>query len=626
MKKIISILLVLTMAISIAACGKTDGGSTEEGIYKPGTYTATEPGYNKENPIEVQVTLSENKIESVEILSHGETEGIGSVAVEKLPERILETQSADVDIVSTATMSSNAILAAVKKILDENSTGKAPAATGEKTSEETAAKDYDVDVVVVGAGGAGMAAAIEASANGKSVLILEKGEMTGGNTTRATGGMNAAKTVYQDANEFDQGAKDAIEKKLATVDEKYPELKELANTVKAELASYEANPTGYFDSTNLFLLDTLVGGKNLNDYDLAKTLVENSAGAIEWLKTYGMELTDVAAFGGASVKRIHRPTENGKSVSVGAYLVPKLTAKVEEKNIEILFNTPATELIEKDGAIVGVKAGDSTINAKSVVLATGGFGANLDKVVELKPDLKGFVSTNASTITGDGIWMAEAVGADTVDMAEIQIHPTVEQKTASLITEGVRGDGAILVNQDGVRFIDEVGTRDVVSAAEIAQPGGYAYLIFDKNMVDKSGPLQGYISKGFTEEGATIEELAEKIKIDPATLAETLNTWNESVKNKKDDAFGRTSFTEEIATAPYYSIKLSPGIHHTMGGLKINTNAEVLNKEGQPIKNLYAAGEVTGGVHGGNRLGGNAVADIIIFGKIAGENAAKNAQ
>ena len=337
-----------------------------------------------------------------------------------------------------------------------------------------------------------------------------------------------------------------------------------------------------------------------------------------------MELTDVGSFGGASVKRIHRPLVDGQTKAVGSYLVPKMTEILEEKKVDILFGTAATELIEKDGAIVGVKAGDITVNAKSVVLATGGFAANLEKVAEIKPELKGFVTTNAATLMGDGIWMAEKVGADVVDMDQIQIHPTVEQETSSLITEGVRGDGAILVNQDGKRFIDEVGTRDVVSAAEIEQPGSYAYLIFDQAMVEKSGPLQGYIEKGFTKQGETYEELAKELEIDEKTLAETMENWNKAVVSKKDEEFGRTAFADELKTAPYYAIKLSPGVHHTMGGLKINKDTQVLDKDGNAIPNLYAAGEITGGVHGANRLGGNAVADIIIYGRIAGQNAAKN--
>lgn len=619
MKKVLRFLLVLTLVVSLAACGQGPTPQTQEeeaGLYKPGTYTATETGYNTEVPMEVSVTVSKDKIEKIEVTKHEETDGIGSAVIEKMPEKIIEAQSTEVDAFTGATETSKALIAAVNACLKE-ALVNAPAETG---------GDREVDVVVIGAGGAGMSAAIAASDAGSSVLVLEKNEIVGGNTTRATGGLNAAKTPYQDANEMSQGEYDAIAKKLETVKEKYPDLEKLAATVEKQVEDYKANPEGYFDSEELFLLDTLVGGKDLNDKELAKTLVGNSKDAIEWLKTMDMDITSVGAFGGASVKRIHRPEVDGKTVPVGSYLVPRLEKVLKDKNIEILFGTPATELLVEEGKVVGVKAGDLTVRAKSVVIATGGFGANLEKVAEIKPELKGFVTTNVASITGDGIWMAQAIGADVVDLDQIQIHPTVEQETASLITEGVRGDGAILVNQDGKRFVDEVGTRDVVSAAEIAQDGGFGYLIFDENMVDNSNVLKKYIEKGFTTQGETYEELAKALGIPEDNFAATMEAWNKAVANKKDAEFGRTAFTEPLAKAPYYAIKVSPGVHHTMGGVKINPNGEVIGTDGNVIKNLYAAGEVTGGVHGGNRLGGNAVTDIVVFGRIAGENAAKNAK
>jgi fumarate reductase flavoprotein subunit len=207
-------------------------------------------------------------------------------------------------------------------------------------------------------------------------------------------------------------------------------------------------------------------------------------------------------------------------------------------------------------------------------------------------------------------------------MEQIQLHPTVYQKTAALITEGLRGDGAILVNKEGLRFFDEVSTRDKVSAAEFAQTDGVAYLIVDQAMVDKSAVIAGYINKGMTTTGATYEELATATGItDPAAFAATMAKWNACVEAGKDEEFGRTSFANKLDTAPYYAIEVGPGVHHTMGGLEINANAEVISTEGAVIAGLYAAGEITGGIHGGNRLGGNAVADIVVFGRIAGTSA-----
>ena len=279
------------------------------------------------------------------------------------------------------------------------------------------------------------------------------------------------------------------------------------------------------------------------------------------------------------------------------------------------------------GAAVGISGTDKdgntvVVNAKSVILSTGGFGANLDMVTEYKPELAGFMTTNAAGAQGQGIAMATAIGAGTVDMDQIQIHPTVEANTAALITEGLRGDGAILVNANGERFIDEVGTRDVVSAAEIAQPGSYSWLIVDQAMADASSVIQGYIKKGYTKSGATYEELAKELEIDPAAFAKTMEKWNSYVEAKNDPDFGRTSFANPLNNGPFYAIKVTAGVHHTMGGVTINSATEVLKADGTAIPGLFAAGEVTGGVHGANRLGGTAVADFVVFGRIAGDSAA----
>lgn len=507
--------------------------------------------------------------------------------------------------------------------------GTAEETTAEPTSEEVTA-DLDCDIVIVGAGGAGMVAALQAVENGaENVIIVEKLAVAGGNSVRSTGGMNAAKTPNQDTNEFTENA--GVEKTLQSVANSYADnadITALAETVKAQYEAYQANPEGYFDSVELFELDTMIGGKGLNNLELVKTLAENSADAIVWLReNQGADLSQVGSFGGASVKRIHKPVnEEGKTLSVGAYLVPILQQNCEgNQKIQVLFETTATEIIMKDGAAAGIVVTDGTnaynINAKAVVLASGGFGGNNDMVAKYQPSFDGYITTNAPGITGDGILMGEAVGAATVDMDQIQLHPTVYQETSALITEGLRGDGAILVNAEGQRFIDEVGTRDVVSAAEFAQTGNCAYLIVDQAMVDASTVIAGYISKGYTTQGETYEELAEATGIDAAAFAETMEKWNACVEAGVDEEFNRTSFANPLNTAPYYAIKVGPGVHHTMGGLQINTSAEVISTEGTAIPGLFAAGEVTGGVHGANRLGGNAVADIVVFGRIAGASA-----
>ena len=493
----------------------------------------------------------------------------------------------------------------------------------------------DVDIVIVGAGGAGMTAAIKAADEGASVVILESQAMAGGNSIRSTGGMNAAKTVYQDENEFDESA--GVEATLKSARENYADnadIQALADTVEKQWADYQAKPEGYFDSVELFELDTMIGGKGINDIELVNTLAENSSDAIDWLESISATLHNVGQFGGASVKRIHRPVnDQGKTTAVGAYVIPILEKNVEDRGVEILYNTTADQILtDSDGNVAGVHAttadgGNVTVNAKAVILATGGFGANNDMVVaQNHPELKGYITTNAAGAQGQGITMAEAIGAGTVDMDQIQLHPTVhvdDDGNAHLITEGLRGDGAILVNKEGNRFFNEVGTRDAVSNAENEQTDGQAWLVIDQAMVDASAVIAGYISAGYTVTGSTYEELADAMGVPADTFAATMEKWNECVANQSDPDFNRVSFANPLDTAPYYAILVQPGIHHTMGGLTIDTSCEVLDGvHGNVIPGLFAAGEVTGGVHGANRLGGNAVADFVVFGGIAGESAA----
>ena len=624
-KSVSALAMAAVIAVSLFGygCGaKSASTSSDAGV--SGDFTGTAKGFGGD--VSVTLTLTDGAITGCTAEGKDETEGVGSQAIAKMPGEIAESGSIAVDGVSGATITSTAIKEAAAAAL--TAAGLNPDDYKTAVEKDAAAEDstVDADVVVVGAGGAGMTAAITAAAEGKSVVILESQSMVGGNSVRATGGMNAGKTVYQDENEFGESA--GVEKTLKTAAEKYADnetITALAKTVSEQWAAYQANPTGYFDSVELMELDTMIGGKGINDPALVETLCANSADAIDWLDEHGITLHNVSSFGGASVKRIHRPVnDEGKVVSVGSYMIPLLQENCEKAGVQILLNTTANEILtDANGAAVGVKATGSTgetvtVNAKAVVLTTGGFGANLDMVVKYKPELKGFMTTNAAGIQGQGIEMAEAIGAATVDMDQIQIHPTVEANTAALITEGLRGDGAILINEEGQRFIDEVGTRDVVSAAEIAQTGSYSWLVVDQAMADASSVIQGYIKKGYTVTGSTYEELGKAMGVDAAAFAETMEKWNGYVEAKNDPDFGRTSFANPLNTAPYYAVKVTAGVHHTMGGLKINANTEVLNEKGEVIPGLFAAGEVTGGVHGANRLGGNAVADFTVFGRIAG--------
>ena len=624
-KSVSALAMAAVIAVSLFGygCGaKPASTSSDAGV--SGDFTGTAKGFGGD--VSVTLTLTDGAITGCTAEGKDETQGVGSEAIAKMPGEIAESGSIAVDGVSGATVTSTAIKEAAAAALTAAGLNPDDYKTAVENNATAEDSTVDADVVVVGAGGAGMTAAITAAAEGKSVVILESQSMVGGNSVRATGGMNAGKTVYQDENEFGESA--GVEKTLKTAAEKYADnetITALAKTVSEQWAAYQANPTGYFDSVELMELDTMIGGKGINDPELVETLCANSADAIDWLDEHGITLHNVSSFGGASVKRIHRPVNaEGKTVSVGSFMIPLLQENCEKAGVKMMLDTTATEILtDANGAAVGVKAtgasGETvTVNAKAVVLASGGFGANLDMVVKYKPELKGFMTTNAPGIQGQGIEMAEAIGAATVDMDQIQIHPTVEANTAALITEGLRGDGAVLINEEGQRFIDEVGTRDVVSAAEIAQTGSYSWLVVDQAMADASSVIQGYIKKGYTVTGATYEELGKAMGVDAAAFAETMEKWNGYVEAKNDPDFGRTSFANPLNTAPYYAVKVTAGVHHTMGGLKINANTEVLNEKGEVIPGLFAAGEVTGGVHGANRLGGNAVADFTVFGRIAG--------
>ena len=438
------------------------------------------------------------------------------------------------------------------------------------------------DVIVVGSGGAGMAAAISAKDAGADVAIFEKMPVIGGNTSKSSGGMNASETKFQ-------------------------------------------KEQGIEDSNDLFYEETLKGGKGTNDPDLLRYMVDNSAGAIDWLDSMGIRLNKITFSGGFSVARIHRP-EDGSAV--GGYLVNGLYYNLMEREVPIFVNAEVTDLTDKDGAVTGVTlkldGKEKTIKAKAVVLATGGFGSNMDMITKFKPELEGYVTTNHEGATGDGIALAEEEGAETVQMDQIQIHPPVYQETSYLVSEAVRGEGAILVNNEGKRFYNEMETRDMVSAAINALPDHYAYVVFDQALRERATAIEQYDEMGMVIKGETVADLAKEIGVPEDNLVATLESWNQYVAAKNDTEFGRTTGMEhDLSKGPYYAIKVAPGIHHTMGGLKINTKTEVLKKDGTAIPGLYAAGEVTGGVHGSNRIGGNAVADIIIFGRQAGSQSAE---
>ncbi|SHE75995.1 flavocytochrome c [Clostridium fallax] len=444
-------------------------------------------------------------------------------------------------------------------------------------------KKESADVVIIGAGGAGLSAAIQAKQDGaKNVVVLEKMPMVGGNTNRATGGLNAAGTKQQQEK-------------------------------------------GIEDSAEVMFEDTMKGGHQKNNPELVKKLSEEAKDSVAWLTDLGADLNDVGRLAGATNYRAHRPTGGAP---VGAELVKTLNKSAKDQKIDVrLWNKASEIVLDKEGKVCGVKATDKdskeyTIDTKAVIVAGGGFGANQEMVVKYKPELKGFSTTNHNGATGDGIVLAEKAGADLVDMAEIQTHPTVVPEKAVMVSEAVRGNGAILINKEGKRFINELLTRDVVSKGILDQPDKQAYLFFDDGLRKSLKSTEEYFNMGLVTEADSVEDLAAKLEIDPATMKATVDKYNQGVAAKSDE-FQRPDLPRELNQGKVYAILVAPAVHHTMGGIKINTNAEVLNKDGKVIPGLFAAGEVTGGVHGGNRLGGNALADIVTYGRTAGKDAVK---
>ena len=534
--------------------------------FKPGMFVETVQ--DDANELVINVSLENDRIADIALAASPVQTVEFTTSFEEIRERILSANTPHVDAISGATSQSEAVKKAVSKAMLKSS--KALAA--EEGAGDAAPKSYDV--VVVGSGGAGLAAAIQAHDEGASVLIVEKMPTIGGNTIKASAGMNAAETRFQ--------------------------------RVK-----------GIEDSKELFYQETLKGGKNKNDPQLLRRFVENAPEAIEWLARRGIMLNDITTTGGMSIDRTHRPRDGS---AVGGYLISGLVRNITKRGIDVLLDTSVEEILMTDDEVSGVRLltdenESVVVQTKSIVVATG------------RPDLAGFVTTNHKGATGGGIALLERIGAGTVDMGEIQIHPTVEQQTSYLISESIRGGGAILVNPQGNRFFNEMETRDKVSAAIIALPEHFAYIVFDEHVRAKNKAADEYIAKGFVTSASSPRQLAEKLGMDYHAFLNTLERYNGFVEKQHDDDFGRTTaLRAPINEGPYHAIRIAPGVHHTMGGVTINTDTAVLNAGHQVIAGAFAAGEVVGGIHGGNRIGGNAVADIIIFGTLAGHQAAKRAR
>ncbi len=589
-KRSLIIFLVIAMVFSMVGCQKP-ANANDTKLFTPGTYTGEGEGIH--GKIEVEVTVTENEIKEIKVLKHSETEGVSTIALEKMPAKILESQSLGVDIMSGATKTSNGVLEAVTDALTkagadiEALKNKAVVQAKQETIEKT------VDVVVIGGGGAGLSSAVSAHQNGATVLVLEKMSRVGGNTMISGAAYNTVDPVRQKA----QGIEDSVEKHFT---------------------------------------QTYEGGDKLGNPELIRTLVENSYPTLQWLEGLGMEFKDeLFTVLGGLWPRAHAPAK-----PLGTGFIETYTNYIDKNKdkMEVMVNTKVTEIIMENGKAVGVKAigenGEVIVHAnKGVVLAAGGFANNPEMREEYNkhwPSLVNIKSTNHSGATGDGITIAKAVGANLVGMEWIQLLPMGDPESGSLsgnIEQSV--ENRIFVNKDGNRFVDEGARRDVMTKALMEQKDSFMWVVLDsqnyptgdeKNHFNES--INELVAAGRAYKADTLEDLAKQIGVDPANFVKSVEEFNANVDSKTADEFGRTLYQWKIDKAPYYAGARVPTVHHTMGGIEIDTETHAIGTNGNIIPGLYAAGEVTGGIHGSNRLGGNALADINVFGRIAGANAA----
>lgn len=589
MKKILSLIL----CAALLAMGTT-------ALAAAGTYTGVgDSQIGGAGSIEVSVTVDESgAVTAVEVTKNGDTPGISDPAVEQVPARIVELQTANVDGVSGATMTSQAISAAVLNAVEQAGLDVEAWNTKKEVVVEKAPDvEMTADVVIIGAGGAGLAAAVQANQNGASVIVLEKMGKVGGNTILAGGALNAV----------DDRSETAIKQN---------------------------------DSVEWHYQQTLSGGDYQGDPVLVHTLVSNAWAGVEWLKELGMEFDESKLFTvtGGLWERAHKPV-----MPVGTGFFDAYNRYIDtHEGAEVLLNTRATEItVGEDGRVNGVIATGETGNTvtvkanNGVIVATGGFA----KSVELRQayntqwaDLgESIKSTNHEGATGDGIKMMMKLGADFIQMGNIQLLPLGDPETGSLSGNiEMNVETRIFINKEGNRFVNEGGRRDEMTQALFEQTDNYMWIVMDsdkyptgdeKNNFNES--VNELIAAGRAVKGETLEELAAAMNVPAENLIAAVEDFNAHVASGEPDAFGRTLYETPIDNGPFYAAPRVPTVHHTMGGVRINQYAQVINENGAIIPGLYAAGEVTGGIHGANRLGGNALTDTVVFGRIAGDSASQ---
>ena len=659
-RQVVGGMLAAALAAPIVA-SRTNGVAFAEGsAVADGTYTASAQAMN--DLLEVTVTIADGKIADVVVAPNSETPGIGGqlldktgavadsigkAPVDRLPEEIVANNSTAVDMVTGATITSAVLISLVEDCIKQAGGDPADFRT---PIDYPAYTDADADVVVVGGGGAGLVAAIAAAQQGKKVIILEKNGECGGDTLVCGAIYNCPDADMQSKVEMTDAVKSTIEKALeATSDDPDTQkaLEAMQAPVREQWDEYKAaGRTDLFDTKEWYALQTWINGDMVADPELVKVLTYNAFEGLEWLEDLGMEFYGEISQGAGS---LWQRTHTSKMAMGTGMISTYATALVDYADQITLYNeATATDLVLEDGKVVGVVATDNhngnsfTIScADGAVISTGGFSANAKMVQDNNdtgkwPDLSSVATTNRfSCSQGDGITMASAAGCSLTDMDQIQLlylGNVVNGQITKYPPRNANGtDQLIFINKNGERFVQEDGRRDKICLGVLDQPEQYFYLlesgdgslyadIHDPAWRSADGFTFDYLSdNGYIVWDETLDGLAAKLDMDPATLQATVDAFNEAVETGSDE-FGRTLFSCKLENGPWVATPRQVCIHHTMGGLTIDTAGHVMSADGDKIDGLYAAGEVTGGIHGGNRLGGNAVVDTVVFGKLAADS------
>jgi urocanate reductase len=614
--------------------------------FTPGTYTQEVSGMH--GPISIEVTVDETSIVEAKVTSTMETPGIGDYAGEQITSQIVEFQSLDVDSLTGATITSNAVKKAVAACLEEAG-GNLDLLNAPRERAPLEKDSYTADVVIVGGGGAGLTATATALEEGASVILIESTDILGGNSLVVGGFMNAPIPELQDyaLEERSASMESLITAALAEepVSEEHAALQE---AVRADYEAYLQSDKTMFDSVNWFALQTWNGGDKLGELPVVLKLASGAYDAMQWLISNGMEFRSSVTLGGGALYTRSRYAILPNGLGYITAIKSAIDKHATEDNLTILTNTKGTELIMDGDKVVGVKAVDRNTNQeitlhanKGVILSTGGFAGNVELRVkycqgEKWPDLgSNVLTTNTIGVTGDGIFMAEAAGAELVNMEQIQLLPYCNPWTGQVNDTVGGGDGSsVFINKEGRRFVREDGRRDEMSKAIIAQTDSTMYIFANaasygvKDLRDAKtlgGQSVSYFLDnnlyGFTV-GETLEDIANQLGFPVENLKETMDNYNAHVKAGTADEFGRVTYVNTLEEGPYIAVPRKPSAHHTMGGVRIDAQTHALRADGSIVEGLYCAGEITGVVHGTNRIGGNAIVDYLTFGREAGRNAA----